>query len=348
MIRIWALIKRIMREMLRDKRTLALLFVAPLFIMTLMYFLFNGDDSQPKLGTVHVSSSVVHDLQQAGITVKTYQQADRETVLADDLAGLLIRKEQGFYLLLQNSHPRTAHPLHIKIKQTLAKQVPVTRTAVSHHAKQHMTVSFIYGNKQTDFFDVLMPILVGFFVFFFVFLISGIGLLKERTSGTLDRLLSTPIKRSEIVLAYLVGFGLFACIQTIIIVTYSVLVLDIVLEGAIWQVIVINLLLAVVALSLGMLLSTFAASEFQMMQFIPIAVVPQVFFSGIFPLENMADWLQVIAKIMPVYYAADALKSVMYKGLGLTDVPVDIVALIIFSVIFIALNIITLKRYRSL
>ena len=78
--------------------------------------------------------------------------------------------------------------------------------------------------------------------------------------------------------------------------------------GSVWNVILINLLLALVALSLGTLLSSFAASEFQMVQFIPIAVIPQVFFAGIFPLEGMADWLQSIGKIMPMYYAADALK----------------------------------------
>ncbi|GAA3329168.1 hypothetical protein GCM10020331_076120 [Ectobacillus funiculus] len=134
------------------------------------------------------------------------------------------------------------------------------------------------------FFDVLSPILVGFLYSFFVFfLISGIGLLRERTTGTLERLMSTPIRRGEIVAGYLVGYGLFAVIQTVIVVFYAVNVLDIILVGSIWNVILINLLLALVALSLGILLSSFAASEFQMMQFIPIVVVPQVFFYRYFP-----------------------------------------------------------------
>jgi ABC-2 type transport system permease protein len=160
--------------------------------------------------------------------------------------------------------------------------------------------------------------------------------------------MSTPIRRWEIVTAYLVGYGIFAVIQTIIVVFYSINVLDIVLVGSIWNVLLINLILALVALSLGILLSTFAASEFQMIQFIPIAVIPQIFFAGIFPLEGMADWLQGVAKVMPMYYAGDALKGVMYKGFSFNDISGDLLALVIFAAIFIVLNIFSLKKYRKL
>src|SRR5690606_31386565 len=115
----------------------------------------------------------------------------------------------------------------------------------------------------------------------------------------------------------------------------SINVLDMVMVGSVWDVIVINLLLALVALSLGILLSTFASSEFQMVQFIPVVVVPQIFFAGIIPLEGMADWLQNIGKVMPLYYAADALKAVMYKGQSLSDVGGDLLVLAIFAIIFI-------------
>jgi ABC-2 type transport system permease protein len=106
--------------------------------------------------------------------------------------------------------------------------------------------------------------------------------------------------------------------------------------------------LALVALSLGTLLSSFAASEFQMVQFIPIVVIPQIFFAGIFPVEGMADWLQGIGRIMPIYYAADALKAVMYKGLGLAEISGDLLALAIFATVFIILNVIALKKHRKL
>lgn len=135
--------------------------------------------------------------------------------------------------------------------------------------------------------------------FLFVFLISGIALLRERTTGTLERVLSTSIRRSEIVLGYLIGYGIFAIIQTLIIVLFSIYLLNINLAGSLWYVILINICLAITALSMGIFISTFANSEFQMIQFIPLVAVPQVFFSGIFPLENMPDWLGNIGYIFP-------------------------------------------------
>ena len=351
-MRTLALIKRICLEMVRDKRTLALLFIAPLLILSLMYLLFNGESADPKLGVVNVDSDLVGKLEQGNINVKQYEKATNETIVEESLDGLLIMEDESFELTLQNSDPSIAKSLQMKVNQVIASHVQLKRmgnpaTPVDF-SNTSMETNYVYGSSETVFFDVLSPILIGFFVFFFVFLISGIGLLKERTSGTLERLMSTPIRRGEIVTAYLVGYGIFAVIQTVIVVVYSISALDIVLVGSLWNVIFINLLLALVALSLGTLLSTFAASEFQMVQFIPIVVIPQIFFAGIIPLEGMAGWLQAIGKIMPVYYATDALKGVMYKGLSLSDISSDILALIVFALVFIALNLFALKKYRKL
>jgi ABC-2 type transport system permease protein len=114
--------------------------------------------------------------------------------------------------------------------------------------------------------------------------------------------MSTPIKRVEVITGYLAGYGIFTVIQTLIVIIFAVNVLDVTLAGSIWNVILINLILALTALSLGILLSTFASSEFQMLQFIPIVIIPQIFFSGIIPVEGMADWLQVLARFMPLLW----------------------------------------------
>lgn len=351
-MRTFALIKRICQQMLRDKRTLALLFIAPLLILTLMYFLFNGNTVEPKLGVVNIDSSMIKVFRDSKIEVIHYDKVTDKTLVNDDLDGLLQVENGKMKLTLKNDDPSKAKALQIKVNQAVASQVQAGLmkkfASPLDVTKNSIETKYVYGNKDTVFFDVLSPILVGYFVFFFVFIISGIGLLRERTTGTLERLLSTPIQRAEIVMAYLVGYGIFAVIQTIIVVVYSINILDLVLIGSVWNVILINLLLALVALSLGILLSTFAASEFQMMQFIPIAVIPQVFFAGIFPLEGMANWLQAFAKIMPMYYAGDALKGVMYKGFGFSDIGGDLLALVIFAALFIILNVFALKKYRTL
>ncbi len=108
-------------------------------------------------------------------------------------------------------------------------------------------------------------------------MISGIALLRERTTGTLYRLLATPIRRGEIISGYLLGYGIFAVIQTVLIVGYALVVFKIQILGSIPAIFLINLLLALTALALGLLISTFANSEFQMLQFIPIIVIPRFF-----------------------------------------------------------------------
>lgn len=350
-----ALIKRILLQIRRDKRTLALLFVAPLLVLTLMSLVFNGNTVDPVLGIVDGNEQIIEKLEEIDIVVKEYNNAnDMDEIIVDEnLDGLLQIEDDQAMLTLLNDDPTIAKSLEMKVKQIYSQEkqrqiMRVNGMKVELPMQDAMKTDYVYGSSETEIFDTFSPILVGFFVFFFVFLISGIGLLNERTTGTLERLLATPIKRWEIVTGYLIGYGLLALIQTVIVVLFSINVLDMVLVGSIWHVILINVILALVALSLGILLSSFASSEFQMIQFIPIIIVPQIFFSGIFSIGGMADWLQVFAKFMPLYYAADALKGVMYEGVGLSEISYDLYILFAFAALFVVLNLFALKKYRKL
>ncbi|WP_054954792.1 ABC transporter permease [Paenibacillus dakarensis] len=359
-MRVFALIKRILLQVVRDKRTLALLFIAPLLILTLMNLVFNGNKVDPVLAIEAGSSQITEALKDADIVVENYEQVTdpEEFIIMHDLDGFLQIEEDKATLTLLNDDPAVAKSLEMKVRQVVSKQAQLQLMGARNEAQAQaqgelpsqdtMQTNYVYGSSETEAFDTISPVLVGFFVFFFVFLISGIGLLNERTTGTLERLMATPIRRGEIVAAYLIGYGLLALIQTVIIVLYSINVLDMVLVGSVWNVILTNVMIALVALSLGILLSSFASSEFQMVQFIPLVVVPQVFFSGIFSIEGMADWLQVFAKFMPLYYGADALRGVMYRGEGLLDISTDLYVLLAFAVVFIVLNLFALKKYRKL
>ena len=113
------------------------------------------------------------------------------------------------------------------------------------------------GNEDTGFFAKMIPVLLGFRRFLLCsFLISGMALLKERTSGTLDRLLATPVKRSEIVYGYMISYGLIAILQTAVVVMAAIWLLDIEVVGSLLNVIIVNVVLALVALAFGILLST--------------------------------------------------------------------------------------------
>lgn len=98
---------------------------------------------------------------------------------------------------------------------------------------------------------------------------------------------------------------------------------------------------------MGIFVSTFASSEFQMVQFIPLIVIPQVFFSGLIPLDTMADWVRDLAYIFPLSYAGNALTNIMIKGQGWENIWLDLAVLVLFIAVFTILNIIGLKRYRK-
>ena len=207
--------------------------------------------------------------------------------------------------------------------------------------------SYQYGDEHTSFFTSMIPVLIGFVVFFFVFLISGMALLKERTSGTLERLLATPVKRSEIVYGYMLSYGLIAILQTAVVVLAAIWLLDVEVVGNLFHVIIVSVVLALVALAFGILLSTLAKSEFQMMQFIPLVIMPQLFFSGIIPLSSIGDWAQTVGKFLPLTYSGDAMSQIILYGRGLGDILPNIGGLLIFLVILTILNIVGLRRYRK-
>lgn len=385
-MRTTAMIKRVLQEMLRDKRTLALMFVGPLLILTLMYFLFQSNSDQTAdLGVRNVDSSLVKALKNKHIQLHevTSDKAAEKIIRQHNYAGLLSQKNDRLTLTLKNSDQskstilkqslqkaqlklkmeasasalKTQKKAIEKLQKALAALIVQTGSsipsAVTAGQSQHSSTSYslathyLYGDKDSNFFDTLLPIMMSFIVFFFVFLISGIALLRERTTGTLKRLLATPVKRGEIIGGYLAGYGLLAMIQTVLIVLYSVYVFKIQILGNIWNVLLINILLAIVALTVGLFISTFASSEFQMMQFIPIIVIPQIFFSGIIPIDQMAGWLQPIAKIMPLYYGANAMSNVIEQGYGLTQIIPNLLALVIFLVFFLLLNLLAMRRYRE-
>jgi ABC-2 type transport system permease protein len=206
-------------------------------------------------------------------------------------------------------------------------------------------VNYIYGYEDLSTFDNFGSILIGFLIFFFVFLVAGISFLQERTSGTLEKLLSTPIRRWEIVLGYVLGFGVVTVIQSIIVSLYVVYVLGVMMVGSLFLVLLITFCTSMLALTLGILLSTAANNEFQMIQFVPVVIVPQVFFSGLF---QLSPFWAAVGKIMPLYYVADALKEVMIRGNGIETIYSDLLVMICLSLVFMFANTLLLKRYRKI
>ncbi|MFC5651608.1 ABC transporter permease [Paenibacillus solisilvae] len=340
-MRIRALARRIIIQFVRDKRTLALLFLAPLLILGLMKLVFNGNTVEPDIGTVGVPSAIVERLTDAGANVTTYEQNNtaRIALKAGGLDAILSLDSSGKpSILLEGSDPAVNKTVLLLLQRMMSANTALIQP----------DVTYLHGNEDMASFDSFGPVLIGFFSFFFVFMLAGVSFLRERTSGTLERLLATPIRRSEVVLGYLSGFGLFTLLQAALIAWFAIDVLGLYMDGSIWLVLIMNLLLSLTALTLGTLLSSFASNEFQIIQFIPLVVVPQVFFSGLFNLESMTPWLQQLSRIMPLYYGADAMRGIMIRGEGWSAIQTDIYVLIGFSAVFAILNVLALRKHRAI
>lgn len=338
-MRIQAIVKRVIRQFLRDKRSIALMMVAPLLIMTLLWLVLDMEDYVPTIAVTDAPEPLMEALEEQDATILETDNSHGKEAIEDQYADahLLFANNQP-ELMMEGSNP-TATSAVRNVVSTAVKQLNPNTPGLD--------ISFLHGSSDLNLFDNTGSVLIGFFVFFFVFIIGGVSFLRERTQGTLERMMATPLRRWEIVTGYLLGFGIFIIIQSIIVAAFSIYVLDIYMAGSFLSVMVIAILLAITALSLGTLLSAYAKNEFQMIQFIPIVIVPQVFFFGIFPIESV-EWINAIGKIMPLTYGADALKAIMIRGDGLSTVAMDIAALIGFSAVFIKLNITALKRHRKL
>jgi ABC-2 type transport system permease protein len=164
---------------------------------------------------------------------------------------------------------------------------------------------------QPGIFDRVGLTMLGIFPFVVMFLVTSIAMLRERTSGTLERLLTTPLARLDLLLGYGLAFGLMAALQALVTVTVATTLYDLDVAGSIWLVVVIAVVDAVLGVALGLLASAFARSEFQAVQFMPVIVLPQFFLCGLLvPREQMAGWLQAISDVLPLTYAVEALQEV--------------------------------------
>jgi len=198
---------------------------------------------------------------------------------------------------------------------------------------------------EEDVLDYIAPALLATLALFFSFLLTGISFLRERSQGTMERLMASPVSRLDIVVGYLFGFFIFALTQTLIVVLFTVYVLDVNYSGDLWQIFIFQIVVIIVAVNLGIFTSTFARNEFQMVQFIPLVVVPQIFLCGvIWPVEQMPDYLQWLSAILPLTYAVDGLRDIMLVGKNLIDVAVELVVLVGFTAVTSILAAITLRR----
>ncbi len=184
-------------------------------------------------------------------------------------------------------------------------------------------------------------------MFFLVFVVTIVSFLNERSQGTLERLMASPLRRGEIVVGYMIGFTVLALIQSVEVLLFSLYVLNVHNAGNVFLIFGIEALMAIAAVNLGIFLSMFARTEFQAVQFIPLVIVPQVLLSGIlFPVSSEPTALQYLSDVLPLTYAVNALRDVMIKGADLTWSSLQLDAGVVagFVLLFVVAGTATLRR----
>lgn len=194
-------------------------------------------------------------------------------------------------------------------------------------------------------FNHFAPILLGLFPFTIMFLVTSVATLRERRSGTLERLMTMPMRKLDFLLGYGIAFGLVALVQVGIVTLVTETWLGLTIVGSLWSLILVALLSSVLGTGFGLCVSAFARTEFQAVQFMPLLVLPQVLLCGLFvPRPEMARWLQVISDVFPLSYTVEAMEDVTghatLSGAAIRDLIV-IAGCVILALI---LGAITLRR----
>jgi ABC-2 type transport system permease protein len=203
---------------------------------------------------------------------------------------------------------------------------------------------YVFDGQEATFDRVGGP-LVGIFPLVIMFLITSIAMLRERTTGTLERLMSLPLAKLDLLLGYGIAFALVGAVQAVLTATVALTLLDLDVDGSVGLVIAVAVANVVLGTALGLFLSAFAKTEFQAVQFMPAAILPQLLLCGLFvPRERMADLLEWVSWALPMTYAYEALSRATTESDPGARLLADVAVVAAASLIALALGAATLRR----
>ena len=332
MARSLAIARRILTQFIHDKRTLALLFVAPLVVLWLLSVLLAADTLGPRIATVDLPPEIQSQLEQtdARITQTSAQQAQQ--LLEDNQVDAVVSLDETT-LIIQvegTDSSKTQASLAAVNQATAQVQAETLLQAKDVFAQaqiQDLEVSYLHGSEDWKMFDYFGPAFIVIFLFAFTFITSGMSLVNEKSAGTMTRFLATPVRPLEILGGYVMGFGVLALAQTTVILAVALGLIGFPNEGNLALVIIVGVSTAMASVTLGLLVSGLASTSFQVIQLMLLFVVPQILLSGLFDLAAAPGWLQALSQFLPVTYAVDALRAIMLRGSGLASVGIDLVIL---------------------
>jgi len=374
--RLFAVVERIFRNLKNDKRTLAEICVAPVFIMLVFgaavssqvhdvsVVIVNNDQGvsvPPGDMPSKLSDKIISNLNTSVTPVKYANSVSQAVNMVESgkAYGVIIfptNFTSDFYSKLQDhSNPgNTTVVLRLDksnsnvadaISNTVNAAVLKTVTDIGSEMPISVNAGDAIYAQNARFIDFFVPGIMTFTVYQLTVLLTLLDFVRERTSGTLYRLTASPLKETEIVAGYTLAFSVVGMVQAALILIVAAVVFKITVVGNILLAFAAIALLAVVSVSLGVLLSSIARRETQAVQLIPFIILPVLLLSGIFlPVEGLPSWMRPAAYLLPTTYTADAVRSVLLKGWGLDKISIDVGVLLVFIVVFLVLAMLTLKR----
>jgi len=342
---------RVVRQLKRDRRTIGLIVFAPIVLMILFGYALSGDMSGVALGLVDAGG---HDALRAHlVSIQDFDilylgsESDAEKLITEGrLDGAVVLGAEGVRVLLDSSSLQIAGAIQAAVQAgTATERAGLETTGLPLGAESAFVSRYIFG-YDLKMMDTVGPAILGLVVFFFTFINAAIAFIRERSQGTLEKFMVSPLSRVEMVSGYVLGFSLFTLLQSATTLFVVTALFKVPLRGSALTALGIVLLLGAGALVLGSFFSNFARSEFQVVQFIPLIITPQIVLCGIWwPLQSVPEFIRPFSYILPLTYAAHALRAVMLKGAGVADILYpDLLALGIFFLIFFAAATLMLRR----
>jgi ABC-2 type transport system permease protein len=376
--RILAITGRVISQFRHDHRSLGLLFVAPILVMSIFGYVFRSQENQttsvalvnedrPAAGQQSAAAPLVDSLKSNADLVITELSGEAAVAAVRDgshkvaiIFGpnfsqeLIANRKANIDVTVEGSNPGQASAALAAVSQSIMRDVtlvfrqlvpPAFASAVPAEPPLSIDVTRLYGSADLQTLDFFAPMFIAYIGFFMIFLLTSVSFLRERTQGTMERLSASPVTRLELVLGYMLGFGFFSVLQALVLVLFTIYALQVKFSGNLLSIFVITLALVLGAVNLGILLSAFARNELQAIQFIPIVILPQVLLSGLlWPVQEMPAWLQTIAHLMPLTYAIEALTDIMIRGHTLAANWLPLTVLLAFAAVVAVLAATTVRR----
>ncbi|MEW5748362.1 MAG: ABC transporter permease [Candidatus Thermoplasmatota archaeon] len=385
--RVLAVARKTLRSLKHDRRTAGFLVLMPLFMITIFGYTFGGSIEDVSVYVVNLdagdanssASEAVLDgllagdvLKIEGVYVPGAPGADHAALVGEAVSEVEAGDAWAAIVFWGNftenvvqsvedigsvptSGPGTVtiyiDASNTNIAQAITNEVRLTvqETVVSeYHVLPPIAVSEdrVYG-EGAEFIDFFAPGVMGLAAMMVTFMLSIISFVHERTTGTLDRLLATPVTEGEIVAGYALALGLVGLVQSIVILVTAVALFQVQIVGSPLLVLLLVFVLGAGNQGLGFLLSSIAKNEFQAVQFMPLILFPSILLAGVFwPLEAVPELLRPVSYFVPLTYAVEGCRSVMIRGWGLEEVWPQVAVLVAFALAMLLLSTLSLRKRR--